>query len=108
MSNIRCARSMGLEKCLQYQFNQSVEAALQTGLRGSFVEGSIYGLGNSLTFLAEALIFYVGAVFLAKGTYTYPQVITVINLLVFTVGITVQLLTFGVSCSRVHSNTQSN
>jgi ATP-binding cassette, subfamily B (MDR/TAP), member 1 len=108
MSNIRCARSMGLEKCLQYQFNQSVEAALQTGLRGSFVEGSIYGMGNSLTFLAEALVFYVGAVFLAKGTYTYYQIITVINLLVFTVGVTVQLLTFGESSSHIHSNTQFN
>lgn len=43
----------------------------------------------------EGLLFYVGAVLIANGTYTYLQMIQVFNLVVFSVSIAGQLLSFG-------------
>lgn len=42
-----------------------------------------------------ALLFYVGAVLVASGTYTYLQMVQVLNLLVFSVSIAAQMMVFG-------------
>jgi ATP-binding cassette, subfamily B (MDR/TAP), member 1 len=86
---------MTLESAFQRQFDASVQRALSTGVRGAFVEGCTYGVASGLIYLAEALLFYVGAVLVSKGTYTYLQMVEVLNLVVFTVTIGSQLLAFG-------------
>jgi ATP-binding cassette subfamily B (MDR/TAP) protein 1 len=63
-------------------------------VRGAFVEGCTYGVASSLIYLSEALLFYVGAVLIARGTYTYLQMVEVLNLVVFTVSIGSQLMAF--------------
>jgi ATP-binding cassette subfamily B (MDR/TAP) protein 1 len=63
-------------------------------MRGAFVEGCTYGVASALIYLAEALLFYVGALFIAHGIYTYLQLLEVINLVVFTVTIGSQLMAF--------------
>lgn len=85
---------MGFESVFLERFDRSVDDALTTGVRGAFVEGCTYGVASSLIYLAEALLFYVGAVLVAKGTYTYLQMVQVLNLVVFTVSIGSQLMAF--------------
>lgn len=92
--NIRSIRAMSLEPILQAQFDQAASICLTTGVRGAFVEGCTYGVASSLIYLAEALLFYVGAVLIARGTYTYLQMVQVLNLVVFTVTIGSQLMAF--------------
>ncbi|KAG1778875.1 P-loop containing nucleoside triphosphate hydrolase protein [Suillus placidus] len=92
--NVRGIRAMSLEPVLQAQFDKAASQCLSTGVRGAFVEGCSYGVASALIYLAEALLFYVGAVLIAKGTYTYLQMCQVLNLVVFTVSIGSQLMSF--------------
>ncbi|KAG1838917.1 P-loop containing nucleoside triphosphate hydrolase protein [Suillus subalutaceus] len=92
--NICGIRAMSLEPVLQAQFDKAASQCLSTGIRGAFVEGCSYGVASALIYLAEALLFYVGAVLIAKGTYTYLQMCQVLNLVVFTVSIGSQLMSF--------------
>ncbi|KAI0265438.1 P-loop containing nucleoside triphosphate hydrolase protein [Gloeopeniophorella convolvens] len=92
--NIRGIRSMGFESVFLERFNDSAESALHTGVRGAFVEGCTYGLASSLIYLSEALLFYVGALLVSQGTYSYLQMVQVLNLVVFTVSIGSQLMSF--------------
>src|SRR5687767_7988862 len=91
---------MGFESVFQKQFDQATDRALSTGVKGAFVEGCTYGVASGLIYLAEALLFYVGAVLISRGTYTYLQMVEVLNLVVFTVTIGSQLMAFSKSTSR--------
>ncbi|KAF8212117.1 P-loop containing nucleoside triphosphate hydrolase protein [Mycena galopus ATCC 62051] len=94
ISNVRGIRSMGFEPIFQKQFDAASDKALSTGVKGAFVEGCTYGVASGLIYLAEALLFYVGAVLVARGTYSYLQMVQVMNLVVFTVTIGSQLMAF--------------
>lgn len=85
---------MALEGVFQSQFNEAAERALSTGVLGAFVEGCTYGVASGLIYLAEALLFFVGAVLISRGYYTYLQMVEVLNLVVFTVTIGSQLMAF--------------
>jgi len=85
---------MGLENVIRAQFDMSTKQALNTGLRGAFVEGCTYGVSTSLIYLAEAALFFMGAVLIANGTYTYLRMTEVLNLVVFTVSLGSQLMVF--------------
>ena len=85
---------MGFEDTFQEKFDKSVDSALRAGVRGAFVEGCTYGVASALIYLAEALLFYVGAVLIARGTYSYLQMVQTLNLVVFTVSIGSQLMAF--------------
>jgi ATP-binding cassette, subfamily B (MDR/TAP), member 1 len=92
--NIRGIRAMGFESVFQERFNESTENALRTGIRGAFVEGCTYGVATSLIYFSEALLFYAGAILVSQGTYTYLQMVQVLNLVVFSVSIGSQLMAF--------------
>jgi len=92
ISNIRGIRSMAFERIFQTEFNKATDQALSTGVRGAFVEGCTYGV--AFIYFAAALLFYVGAIFIANGTYSYLQMVEVLNLVVFTVTIGSQLMAF--------------
>lgn len=100
--NIRGIRSMGFENFFQDRFNESAESALRIGVRGAFVEGCTYGVASSLIYLSEALLFYAGAILVSNGTYTYLQMVQVLNLVVFTVSIGSQLMAFSTSLNLVN------
>lgn len=85
---------MAFERVFQTQFDTAADHALSSGVRGAFVEGCTYGVASALIYLAEAVLFYAGALFIAKGTYTYLQMVEVLNLVVFTVTIGSQLMAF--------------
>ncbi|KAJ7675480.1 P-loop containing nucleoside triphosphate hydrolase protein [Mycena rosella] len=94
ISNIRGIRSMRFEGVFQSQFDKATDRALAVARKGAFVEGCTYGVACGLIYLAEALLFYFGAVLVARGTYTYLQMVQVMNLVVFTVTIGSQLMAF--------------
>lgn len=99
---------MAFESVFQRQFDKAADKALSTGVRGAFVEGCTYGVASGLIYLAEALLFYVGAVLIARGTYTYLQMVEVLNLVVFTVTIGSQLMAFSKSYIFICWNTKSD
>ncbi|KAJ3558170.1 hypothetical protein NM688_g1086 [Phlebia brevispora] len=94
ISNVRGIRAMGFEFVFQERFEKTVDQAHKTGLRGAFVEGCTHGVASALIYLAEAVLFYVAAVLVAHGTYSYLRVVQVLNLVVFTVTIGSQLMSF--------------
>lgn len=85
---------MSFEGVFQVQFEGAVDDAHRTGVQGAFVEGCTYGVASGLIYLAEALLFYVGAVLVSHGTYTYLQMVETLNLLVFSITIGSQLMAF--------------
>ncbi|KIJ92368.1 hypothetical protein K443DRAFT_649659 [Laccaria amethystina LaAM-08-1] len=94
ISNIRGIRCMAFEGVFRSQFDAGTDKALITGVMGAFVEGCTYGLASGPIYLAEALPFYVGATLISRGTYTYLQMVEVLNLVVFSVTIGSQLMAF--------------
>ncbi|TBU63518.1 P-loop containing nucleoside triphosphate hydrolase protein [Dichomitus squalens] len=94
ISNVRAIRAMGFESAFREKFDAAVDSALTTGVRGAFVEGCSYGVASALIYLAEALLFYVGAVLIANGTFSYLQMIQTLQLVVFSVSIGSQLMAF--------------
>ncbi|KAF8963802.1 P-loop containing nucleoside triphosphate hydrolase protein [Flammula alnicola] len=92
--NIRGIRCMAFDGVFKAQFEEAVEKSLTTGVQGAFVEGCTYGVASGLIYLAEALLFYVGALLIAHGLYTYLQMVEVLNLVVFSVTIGSQLMAF--------------
>jgi len=99
--NIRGIRAMSFERHFEMEFEEGVGKALKTGVRGAFVEGCTYGVASGLIYLAEALLFYVGAVLISKQRYSYLQMVEVLNLVVFTVTIGSQLMAFSESFAFV-------
>ncbi|TFK71455.1 P-loop containing nucleoside triphosphate hydrolase protein [Pluteus cervinus] len=94
ISNIRGIRCMAFETVFQGHFDAAADRALKTGKQGAFIEGASYGLSCGLVYFAEAMLFYIGAILIARGTYTYLQMVQVLNLVVFTVSIGSQLMAF--------------
>jgi ATP-binding cassette subfamily B (MDR/TAP) protein 1 len=94
VSNIRGIRAMAFENIFKSKFENFATIALSVGVHGAVVEGCTYGIVSALIYFAEALLFYVGAVLMAKGTYSYLQMIEVLNLIVFSVTIGSQLMAF--------------
>lgn len=85
---------MAFERIFQKEFEKAVDNTFSIGVRGAFVEGCTFGVAAALIYLSEALLFYVGAVLTARGTYTYLQTIEVLDLVVFSVSIGSQMLGF--------------
>ncbi|KZP10603.1 P-loop containing nucleoside triphosphate hydrolase protein [Athelia psychrophila] len=85
---------MAFEHVFAGEFERAADEALRVGKQGAWVEGCTYGIASALIYLAEALLFYVGALLIARGTYTYLQMVQVLNLVVFTVTIGSQLMAF--------------
>jgi ATP-binding cassette subfamily B (MDR/TAP) protein 1 len=85
---------MSFERAFETRFERAIDRALVAGGKGAFIEGCTYGVASALIYVAEALLFFVGAMFLASGKYTYIQMVEVLNLIIFTVTIGSQLMAF--------------
>ena len=70
------------------------DRTVTTGIKGTFVEGCTYGVASGLIYLAEALLFFMGAVLISRRLYSYLQMVEVLNLVVFSVTIGSQLMAF--------------
>ena len=92
---------MAFEQFFERSFEKSVQNAHAAGIKGAFVEGCTHGVASSLIYLSEAILFYVGAIFVARGIYTYSQMVEVLNLIVFTVSLGSQLMGFSTWIPRL-------
>lgn len=68
-------RRQGVLRCMFSSFSFSRWSLI-------LLEGCTYGVASGLIYLAQALLFYVGAVLIARGLYTYLQMVEVLNLVV--------------------------
>ncbi|CAK5278216.1 unnamed protein product [Mycena citricolor] len=94
ISSIRGIRAMRLESVFRAEFEKAANRVLSVSRWGAFFEGCTTGLAFGLVYLAEAVLFYFGAILVANGTYSYLQMTQVLNLVVFTVSIGSQLMAF--------------
>ena len=94
---MRSIRAMAFERFFEQSFENSVQNAHTAGIKGVFVEGCTHGVASSLIYFSEAVLFYVGAIFIARGFYSYTQMVEVLNLIVFTVSLGSQIMGFS-SC----------
>lgn len=85
---------MAFEKFFEQSFEKAVCSAHSSGVKGAFVEGCTHGVSSSLIYFSEAVLFYISAIFIVRGTYTYLQMVEILNLIVFTVSLGSQLMAF--------------
>ena len=65
---------MAFEGIFKSQFESSVDRALTAGAGiSAFVEGCKYGVASGHIYLAEALLFFVGAVLISRGFKSSPN-----------------------------------
>ncbi|KAF9265397.1 P-loop containing nucleoside triphosphate hydrolase protein [Marasmius fiardii PR-910] len=94
VANAHTLHSSSLLPFFVDRFNIICKNALSSGVRGAFIEGSTYGIASGLIYLAEALLFFVGAVLVSNGRYSYLRMMNTLTLVVFTVSIGSQLMAF--------------
>ncbi|KAG8730774.1 hypothetical protein FRC12_020081, partial [Ceratobasidium sp. 428] len=94
VANVRAIRAMAMESVFKAQFERSLESAMKSGVQGAFITGCGFGIVNALIYIAEAALFYVGAVLMARQGYSYLRMLQALNLVVFSVTIAAQLLSF--------------
>ncbi|PVG03933.1 P-loop containing nucleoside triphosphate hydrolase protein [Serendipita vermifera] len=104
VANVRAIRSMGFDGVFKDQFERSLEQAMKSGVDGGFINGMAFGIANALIYLAQGLIYYVGAVLIAKGLYSFLQMMEVLNLVAFSLTIGAQMLYF---VQRIHKSLQA-
>ena len=85
---------MTYDDIFRQQFEKAAAQALKSGVRGAFTEGCTGGVASGLIYFAEALLFYIGAVLIANGRYSYLRMVETLNLVVFTVTIGSQIMAF--------------
>lgn len=85
---------MTFDRIFEEQFQAAADDALKVASSGGKREGISFGFASGLIYMSEALLFYIGAILIANGTYTYLQMVQTLNLLLFTVTIGSQLLAF--------------
>ncbi|KAK0725226.1 P-loop containing nucleoside triphosphate hydrolase protein [Lasiosphaeris hirsuta] len=91
-SNIRVVRALTLEGYFTNKHTQSAAAAYRVGVKRSVFVGVFYGLFQSITFFLNALVFFYGAKILSENLTTVTDVLRVINLLLFSLGTSVGML----------------
>ncbi|KAK4705248.1 ATP-binding cassette, subfamily B (MDR/TAP), member 1, partial [Phenoliferia sp. Uapishka_3] len=94
VSNIRAIRSMAIEKVFATTFEEAVQETYVGGRKAATFSAFGYALGNSLTYIAEALMFYVGAVLCTSGKYTFSKMIEVFTLILFSITFSSQIMAY--------------
>ncbi|CAD6887555.1 unnamed protein product [Tilletia laevis] len=91
-ANIRAIRSMALDQIFMCRFAAVDQETLRSGIRTGPILGLGVGLAEAMTYLAEAVLFYVGTILIVEGHYTFERMIVVFNLMVFAVTFSSQML----------------
>ncbi|EPQ26776.1 uncharacterized protein PFL1_05754 [Pseudozyma flocculosa PF-1] len=85
VSNVRGIRAMSLEPVFEKNFTEAVVEAQRCGMRAAAFTGLGFGLGQALTYVAEAVMFLVGVVLIVQGRYDFSRMMQVFNLIIFAV-----------------------
>ena len=99
--DVRLLGGQGIRTWFNTRFECAAIAAMKASVRGALVEGCTYGVASGLIYAAEGMLFYVGAVLISNGLFTYLQMVQVLNLVVFSVTIGSQLMAFSTLLSLI-------
>lgn len=92
--NVREIRSMALDEVFGDSFRDAVRWVESYGIRSAPFSGFGYGLKDACTYLAQALLYYVGAVLMLRGRLTLERMMIVANLIVFGVTYATQVIAY--------------
>ncbi|KNZ55622.1 hypothetical protein VP01_262g4 [Puccinia sorghi] len=85
ISNNKAIRAMSLEPLMRERFIECTIKSRKMFIRSSPLHGLSSGLNIAMTYLADGLLFYVGAVLVMKGLYTFEKLLQVFSLIIFSV-----------------------
>lgn len=84
IGSIRTVASFCAEKRVITSYTKKCEASMKQGIRSGTVGGLGFSFSNLMMYLAYALCFYVGALFVHEGKSTFKDVFRVYFALIFT------------------------
>ena len=93
---------MSLEPVFLKQFSTSLDTNFRLQMRAAPLNGLAYATAACVPCIAEALMFYVGAVLVANGRYSFEQMLQTFSLMIFSVSFGAQLLSYS-ACSSLLS-----
>ncbi|GAA5907604.1 hypothetical protein JCM8208_000015 [Rhodotorula glutinis] len=85
ISNIRPIRSMSIQTVFANTFEESARTAMAGGVKAAPFTAAGFASVNTLTYLTEALMLYVGAILVTSGRYTFSKMLQVFAIIIFTV-----------------------
>ncbi|POM60401.1 Multidrug resistance protein ABC Superfamily [Phytophthora palmivora] len=89
IDSIRTVASLGLERDLACKYKEYLEMSKKTDTRAGVVAGAAFGFSLGVMLLVAALLFYVSARWISKGTITFEDmfaVLMVFSLSSFSIG----------------------
>lgn len=93
-ANVRGIRSMALEAVFLANYEDALAACQSCALKAAPLSGFGFGMGEALTYLSEAFLYYIGAVLIIKGLYDFERMVLVFNLLLFAVTFAAQTMAY--------------
>lgn len=100
ISNVKAIRALSLESLLREKFLDATVKSRKMFVRSAPLGGISYGLNIAMTYLAEGLMLYVGAVLVIKDIYTFDKLSRVFSLIIFSVTFCGQMISSVPSYSK--------
>ncbi|KAI5481169.1 hypothetical protein MNV49_005604 [Pseudohyphozyma bogoriensis] len=94
--------SMSLESTFNEKFIASLEETYVGGRKAAPYSGVGMGTAGCMTYLAEALMFFVGGTLIADGRYTYAKMTEVFTLIIFGVTFSGQIMGYLPQMTKAH------
>ncbi|KUJ18851.1 P-loop containing nucleoside triphosphate hydrolase protein [Mollisia scopiformis] len=82
-SNIRVVRALTLESYFKRKYENAAVDTYKIGMSRAIYTGAFFGLGDTMSYLLTASVFYYGAVIITSGQLDVTTVLQVVNLLMF-------------------------
>lgn len=73
--NIRTVRCLNLETYFRQKYKKATTAAVNVGIKRALYSGSMFGLNYAGALFVAILLFYSGAILVAKNEYTVSQIV---------------------------------
>ncbi|KAL7422237.1 ATP-dependent permease [Cryptotrichosporon argae] len=94
VANVRGIRAMTLERTFDELFASQVKHALETGQAGAWSTAVSSGATAAVPLFAQAMMNFVGAVFMEKNYLNYASMLEVYTLVLFSLTFGTQMLSF--------------
>jgi ATP-binding cassette subfamily B (MDR/TAP) protein 1 len=91
-ANIRVVRALTLEEYFNRKHTKAVKDTYSTGISRAAYSGTLFGVGDSISYFVIATIFYYGTTLVSSGKLGVTSTIEVINLLIFGLANTMSMM----------------
>lgn len=92
--HVREIRAMSLHQVFKANFEDAIQWTTVNAIRSAPYSGFAYGLKDGCTYLAQAFLYYIGAVLLIKGLLSLASMIIVFNLIIFGITFAAHILAY--------------